>query len=86
VQYGNVSGGDARYMITNKVFTITGMHCTSCAMNIDGELEDTGKVKNAKTNYAKAITEVEFNAEEISEIEIVEIIKKTGYEAQVQAH
>ena len=67
-----------------KVFKITGMHCTSCAMNIDGELEDTGKVKDVKTNYAKAITEVEFNPEEISEIEIIEIIKKVGYDANSQ--
>jgi copper chaperone CopZ len=68
-----------------KIFTITGMHCTSCAMNIDGELEDTGKVKDVKTNYAKAITEVEFDPEEITEIEIVEVIKKVGYDAQAQA-
>ena len=58
------------------------MHCTSCAMNIDGELEDTGKIKNVRTNYAKAQTEVEFDTEEITEIEIVEIIKKVGYQAQ----
>ncbi len=64
-----------------KVFKITGMHCTSCAMNIDGELEDTGKVKDVKTNYAKAITEVEFDTDHISEIEIIEIIKKVGYDA-----
>ena len=69
---------------TKKIFKITGMHCTSCAMNIDGELEDTGKIKDVKTNYAKAVTEIEFNPDEISEVEIIQIIKKTGYEAQVQ--
>ena len=58
------------------------MHCTSCAMNIDGELEDTGKVKNVRTNYAKAQTEVEFDTVKITEVEIVEIIKKVGYQAQ----
>ncbi len=35
------------------IFKIQGMHCTSCAMNIDGELEDTEGIKEAKTNYAK---------------------------------
>ena len=58
------------------------MHCTSCAMNIDGELEDTGKVKNVRTNYANAQTEVEFDTVKITEVEIVEIIKKVGYQAQ----
>lgn len=67
---------------TKKIFKITGMHCTSCAMNIDGELEDTGKIKDVKTNYAKAITEVEFDEQEISETEIIKIIEKVGYQAQ----
>jgi Cu+-exporting ATPase len=69
-------------MIKKILLKITGMHCTSCAMNIDGELEDTGKVKNVRTNYAKAQTEVEFDTVKITEVEIVEIIKKVGYQAQ----
>jgi Cu+-exporting ATPase len=64
------------------VFKIIGMHCTACAMNIDGELEDSEKVKSSKTNYAKAHTEVEFDPEIISEKEIVKIIKNTGYTAE----
>jgi len=71
-------------MITKKVFTITGMHCTSCAMNIDGELEDTGKVKDVKTNYAKAQTEVTYDPKEISDEEIIVTIKKSGYDATVK--
>ena len=31
---------------------ITGMHCPSCAMNIDGALEDTAGVIEAETSYA----------------------------------
>lgn len=57
---------------------IEGMHCSSCAMNIDFDLEDLG-VKSAKTNYAKQETEVEFDEEKISEEEIKQTIKKTGY-------
>ncbi len=67
-----------------KKFKITGMHCTSCAMNIDGEIEDTEKVKDVKTNYAKAITEVEFEPDKISEEEIITAIKKAGYDAKAQ--
>lgn len=58
------------------------MHCTSCAMTIDGDLEDTGKVKSSKTNYAKAQTEVEFDPEKITEKEILGVIKKAGYTAK----
>ena len=59
------------------------MHCTSCAMNIDGELEDTEGVQEANTNYAKALTEVVFEEKKISNKKIMEIIKKVGYTAQL---
>ncbi len=63
--------------------TIIGMHCTSCAMNIDGELEDTDGVKESKTNYAKQTTEVTFDSEKITQSTIQTIIKKLGYETAV---
>lgn len=67
--------------VVKKKFKITGMHCTSCAMNIDGELEDTGGVEESKTSYAKQETEVVFDESRISEKKIQDIIKKVGYTA-----
>ncbi len=59
------------------------MHCTSCAMNIDGDLEDFVKgIKTAKTNYAKQVCEVEFE-KEVKVEQIITQIKETGYQAQV---
>jgi Cu+-exporting ATPase len=69
-------------MVKKVIFKILGMHCTSCAMNIDGDLEDSGKVKSSRTNYAKAQTEVEFDPGKISEEEIIQKIAKTGYTAE----
>lgn len=66
------------------VFKINGMHCASCAMNIDGELEDTEGVKESNTNYAKSQTEVKFDIDKISEEEIGEIIKRVGYDASLK--
>lgn len=63
-------------------FKITGMHCASCAMNIDDELEDTTKIISVSTNYAKAQTVVEFDSAVISEKEIIGIINKVGYTAE----
>ena len=64
------------------ILKITGMHCTSCAMNIDGDLEDYVKgVKSSSTNYAKGITEVEFEENQTAIEKIIEQIKKTGYTA-----
>jgi len=65
------------------IFKISGMHCTSCAMNIDGDLEDFVKgIKTAKTNYAKQVCEVEFE-KEVKVEQIITQIKETGYQAQV---
>ncbi len=63
------------------VLKINGMHCTSCAMNIDGELEETKGVKEVNTHYAKQQTEVEFDTDKVTEKEILEIIKSLGYSA-----
>jgi len=63
---------------------IEGMHCTSCAMSIDGDLEDYVKgVKSANTSYAKQECEVELSDEKISPEKIIDQIKKTGYQAQI---
>ena len=58
---------------------IGGMHCTACAMDIDGELEDTSGVKESNTNYAKELTEVSFEPSQITEKKLKNIIKKLGY-------
>lgn len=64
-----------------KRFKITGMHCTSCAMTIDMDLEEVEGVEKAQTSYAKTETEVEFDPGKVSLEKIVATIKKTGYTA-----
>lgn len=66
-----------------KKFKIEGMHCSSCAMVIDMDLEDLEGVKESKTSYAKAETEVEYDSEKVTEEKIQETIKKSGYNASV---
>ena len=61
------------------ILKINGMHCTACAMNIDGELEDTPGVVSASTNYAKGTTKVKFQADKINQEQIKVIVKKLGY-------
>lgn len=64
---------------------ISGMHCTSCAMNIDGELEDTEGIKESNTNYAKQQSEVTYDSKKISTDKIISIIRKLDdkYDAEV---
>ncbi|OGH10817.1 MAG: hypothetical protein A3B38_03900 [Candidatus Levybacteria bacterium RIFCSPLOWO2_01_FULL_36_13] len=60
---------------------IEGMHCSSCAMNIDFDLEDLNGVKTAKTSYAKQKCEVEFDENKVTIEEVLEQVNKTGYNA-----
>ncbi len=60
-----------------KVYKVSGMHCSSCAMTIEWDLEDAG-VK-AKCNYAKATLEVEFEPEKVPEEKIKQAVEKAGY-------
>lgn len=61
---------------------IEGMHCTSCALNIDFDLEDLEGVKLSKTSYAKEETEVEFEEGTVGLEQILKQIYKTGYKAK----
>ncbi len=50
-------------MKLKKKFKIEGMHCSSCAITIDMDLEDLDGVGKAQTSYAKSETEIEFDEE-----------------------
>ncbi len=63
--------------MTKKTFKVDGMHCTSCALMIESDLEDAG-VK-AMCSYAKETLEVEFDEKKTSEAKIFDIVAKTGY-------
>lgn len=67
-------------MLTKTTLKIQGMHCTSCAFNIDGELEDTEGVKEATTSYAKQKVEVTFDSDMVSLEKIQKIIHSIGYQ------
>ncbi len=67
--------------LAKKKFIIEGMHCVSCAMNIDFDLEDLEGIKGVSTNYAKAECIVEYEEDKVDEKKIVETIKTTGYSA-----
>lgn len=63
---------------------IEGMHCTSCAMTIDEELEDLPGVMRAKTSYAKATSDVEYDPEDVAVEALVGAVKAAGYNATIR--
>jgi copper chaperone CopZ len=62
---------------TKKVFKLKGLHCTSCALMIEGNLEDAGAV--AKCDFASEKVEVEWDSGIVEEEKLVNAIEKDGY-------
>lgn len=58
---------------------IDGMHCTSCSMNVDGELEDLDGVFSASTSYAKQESVVEYDPQKVSVSQLENVITELGY-------
>lgn len=68
-------------MITEKL-KVKGMHCGSCAMSIDEELEELAGVTEAKTSYRKEVTEVSFDESLVDLDAIRKTISSLGYEPE----
>ena len=66
-----------------KKFQIKGMHCVSCAMTVDGAVEDLAGVKSASTNYARQFSEVEYDEKKVTDVQIIAVIEAAGYKAAV---
>lgn len=59
---------------------LSGLHCTSCAVNIDLTVEDIPGVKNSDTNYAKSESEVTFDPAQTNIKAIKNAIHNLGYQ------
>jgi len=63
-------------MITKK-YQLSGLHCTSCSLLIEGELEDIGV--EGRVKYASQELEATFDPKVVDENDVVQAIKKLGY-------
>lgn len=61
------------------ILKIEGMHCTSCAMNIDGALEDTEGVHSSNTSYAKSEVKINFDPSKVTKKKLAQVITTEGY-------
>lgn len=58
------------------------MHCASCSIRIDGDLEELPGVKSSQTNYHNAKSIVEFDETQTNLDQIKKTIQDAGYEAE----
>jgi copper chaperone CopZ len=64
-----------------KTFRLEGMHCSNCAMNVEGIEDDLPGIKNISASYQKGQMVVEFDEERVSEAQIRAEVEKRGYQA-----
>ncbi|MGI8973388.1 MAG: heavy-metal-associated domain-containing protein [Gaiella sp.] len=62
---------------------LEGMHCASCALLIEEELEGLDGVEKASASYLRQRAEVSFDAAQVGVAAILETIGELGYEARV---
>lgn len=60
-----------------KIYKIKGMHCASCALLIEGELEDIGVA--ARVSYARGELQAEYDPKKVDEAAIRKVVEKAGY-------
>jgi len=64
---------------------ISGMHCRSCEMMIEGKLSEIPEVKRSVVNYKKGRAEIHYSAQKPNTREIEEAIREAGYSIGVSA-
>lgn len=67
----------------NTVLRSDELSCPTCVNNIESSLNQVDGVSKAKVHFNTGRIEVEHNPQEVSEKELVEAIRQSGYEARV---
>jgi copper chaperone CopZ len=64
---------------TTITLKLSGLHCSSCSLNIDSELEDLPGVISTRTSYAKQETVITYDPMLAQPSQFKSIIKGLGY-------
>lgn len=66
--------------MTKATFRVTNMHCSACAMALEGIEDELDGVKRVSASYRKQQMEVEFDENKVAVAQIVAAAKARGYE------
>lgn len=68
-----------------KIIKISGMHCASCAVNIEHNLSKELGVNSAAINFATEKLHIDFDEKKIGTDKISEVVEKLGYKTEDEA-
>ncbi|NTV31341.1 heavy-metal-associated domain-containing protein [candidate division WWE3 bacterium] len=60
--------------------SVEGLHCSSCILMIEGELEDLEGVNQANGNYAQSTIRISYDPSLVEQQTLRETIQRLGYE------
>jgi P-type Cu+ transporter len=63
----------------NIIMPVTGMSCSNCALTIESKMRKVAGVYDVTVDFAGERLNITYDAGQLSEIEIISIIKKIGY-------
>jgi periplasmic mercuric ion binding protein len=81
---GLVLAGTAFAADQTAKFKVTGMFCNACQTKIEHALNKTDGVKSAKVDLNSGSATVTFDDAKVKPEQIIKIIEKEGYKAQVE--
>ncbi|MDY2954864.1 MAG: heavy metal translocating P-type ATPase [Enterococcus cecorum] len=67
--------------MSQATYPIKGMHCASCAQNVERTIKALPGVKRANVNLATEKLSIEYNHQELTANEIIQAVKEAGYQA-----
>ena len=65
---------------TTITLKLSGLHCSSCSLNIDSNLEDLPGVISTSTSYAKQESSITYDPKLVSPAKFKTVIEKLGYQ------
>src|SRR3989338_524393 len=63
------------------ILNLSGMHCASCASNIESALKKVSGVIDAQVNFAQEKAHIEFHPQKLRVEDLIAAIEKAGYKA-----
>jgi copper chaperone CopZ len=67
------------------VFKIPDMHCSNCAMHLQGLEDDLPGVLQVDASYQKQQMVVKFDEAVVTELQIIAAAKEIGYTAEIKS-
>ena len=69
---------------TTVTLKLSGLHCSSCSLNVYSELEDLPGVLDTKTSYAKQESKVTYDPTRVTPSQMSKVIEGLGYQVLSQ--